>query len=426
MIKNKHLGLKKANIRRTCRIMFLCFTLGIGVCFSNNSYSQSTKISLNLKNKTIKQVFSEIEKNSEFIFFYQDDILNADRKVTVNADNETIEQILNEVLSATGNTYFVSDRSIYIIKKASGNIIHEENVVQQQKKQITGTVTDKEGEAIIGANIVEKGTTNGTVTDIDGRFSLGVENDAVLSISYIGYVMQEINTAGKGRIDVILQEDQQGLEELVVIGYGTQRKVNLTGAVSQITAEDMKDRPITKMTQALQGVIPNLNITFGSGQPGTSGSLNIRGTTSINGGSPLVLIDGVPGNIDRINVNDVASISVLKDASASAVYGARAAFGVILITTKTPKAGKMQINYQNNFAWTTHATKTDFITDGYTNAKINDDAFYRGQASHLFRYTEEDWAEMESRIGDKTENPDRPWVVVKQVGGRDRYNYYGN
>ena len=164
------------------RLIFLFLTLGIGVCFSNNSYSQSTKISLNLKNKTVKQVFSEIERNSEFIFFYQDDIIDVNRRVTVNTDNTTIEQILNEVLSATGNGYFVSDRSIYIIKNTSDDIIHKKEVVQQQKKQVSGTVTDQDGEAIIGANIVEKETTNGTVTDIDGRFLLNVEEDGFLRI----------------------------------------------------------------------------------------------------------------------------------------------------------------------------------------------------------------------------------------------------
>lgn len=427
MTKKVSISIKDANTRKTFRIMKLIalfFTIGISIGYAGNSYSQVTTLSLKLKHKTVREVFTEIEKHSEYIFLYNKDTLDPERVVSINVEKETISEVLDKLFEGTNNIYKVSDRQVYISKALEQEVFTQK--IQQQKRHISGKVTDEDGEPIIGANIVEKGTTNGAVTDIDGNFTLEVDENSSLQISYIGYLSVNINISGKTEINVTLQEDLKGLEEVVVVGYGTQKKVNLTGAVSQITAEDMKDRPITKMTQALQGVIPNLNVTFGSGQPGTSGNLNIRGTTSINGGSPLVLIDGVPGNIDRINVNDVASISVLKDASASAVYGARAAFGVILITTKTPKAGKMQVNYQNNYAWTTHAIKTNFITDGYTNAKINDDAFYRARASHLFHYTEEDWAEMEARIGDRTENPNRPWVVVKQVGERDRYNYYGN
>ncbi|MDR1155715.1 MAG: TonB-dependent receptor [Bacteroidales bacterium] len=334
-----------------------------------------------------------------------------DGKATVTA--------LNRASSKTGLAYEMRSRDITVLPAQLAG--KEQGIV------ITGTVTDESGEAIPGVNVLVQGTTVGVITGYDGKYSIAVpDRAAVLVFSFMGYTAQEVMVGNRAGIDVVLNEDVREIEEVVVVGYGTQKKVNLTGAVSQITAEDMKDRPITKMTQALQGVIPNLNITFGSGQPGTSGSLNIRGMTSINGGSPLVLIDGVPGNIDRINVNDVATISVLKDASASAIYGARAAFGVILVTTKNPKEGKTQVTYRNNFGWTTHATKTDFITEGYVNARLNDDAFYRWNASHLFRYTDEDWAEMEARRGDKTEHPDRPWVVVKQAGGRDRYNYYGN
>lgn len=429
MTKNISIHLKNANTQKTFKIMKLValfLAMGISISYASNSYSQATALSLNLKNKTVREVFNEIEKNSEYIFLYNRDTLDPERVVSINAEKETISNVLDKLFEGTENTYKVSDRQVYISRESRQQEIFVAKPKQQQKRTIHGTVVDQDGESVIGANVVEKGTSNGTVTDIDGGFTLQISENSILIISYIGYLTQEIHVAGKESLNVILHEDATSLEDIIVVGYGVQKKVNLTGAVTQIDAEDMKDRPVTKMTQALQGVIPNLNITFGSGQPGTSGSLNIRGTTSINGGSPLVLIDGVPGNIDRINVNDVESISVLKDASASAVYGAKAAFGVILVTTKTAKAGKPQITYQNNFAWTTHATSTDFVTDGYTNARINEDAFYAWNASHLFHYDEDQWAEMERRIGDKTQHPDRPWVVVEQVGGRDRYSYYGN
>lgn len=345
MIKNKYLGLKKANIRRTCRIMrliFLFLTLGIGVCFSNNSYSQSTKISLNLKNKTVKQVFSEIERNSEFIFFYQDDIIDVNRRVTVNTDNTTIEQILNEVLSATGNGYFVSDRSIYIIKNTSDDIIHKKEVVQQQKKQVSGTVTDQDGEAIIGANIVEKETTNGTVTDIDGRFLLNVEEDGFLRISYIGYVTQDIPISGTATFQIVLQEDAESLDEIVVVGYGTMRKRDLTGSISSIRTEKLSNQSPRTVQDILRANAAGLNIGLATDAKAEA-SLAIRGRGTLASNSdPLIVLDGViyDGALANINPDDISSVDILKDASSAAVYGAKAANGVIVFTTKKGKIGK--------------------------------------------------------------------------------------
>lgn len=299
-------------------------------------------------------------------------------------------------------------------------------VMTAQVKTVTGKVVDGKGEPLIGAGVAVTGTNKGTTTDVDGHFVLTVDRLPVnLSVSYIGFSTAEVTASGGAEITVTLKEDTI-LDEVLVVGYGVQKKVNVTGAVSQITAEEMVDRPISKMTQALQGQVPNLNITFSSGKPGTSGSLNIRGTTSINGGSPLVLIDGVPGEIDRVNIGDVESISVLKDASASAVYGARAAFGVILVTTKNAREGSVNVNYSCNFGWATHATSTDFITTGYDNARLNDQAFFNNKGTHLFHYTDAQWNEMYIRRGDKVENPERPWVVVENVAGKERYAYYGN
>lgn len=362
MTKNKLLSLKKANIRRTCRIMrvfFLFFTLGISFCFSNNSYSQSTKISLNLKNKTVKQVFSEIEKNSEFIFFYQDDIIDVNRRVSVSADNGTIEQILDEVLSATGNTYFVSDRSIYIIKKTSDNIVHEENVVQQRTKTITGTITYKDGEAVIGANIVEKGTTNGTVTDVNGIFSLRVEEDATLHVSYIGYLSQDINTAGKTNFNIILQEDAKILDEVVAIGYGTQKKSDLTGSIVRVNASQYATKSTTNLLEMLNGTVAGFESNQGTSSQG-GGSMLVRGQKSLKASNdPLVVLNGVifHGSIADINPTDIETIDILKDASSAAVYGARSSAGVIIVTTKRGKSGKPSLSFNSELGITS-ARKT--------------------------------------------------------------------
>jgi TonB-linked SusC/RagA family outer membrane protein len=295
------------------------------------------------------------------------------------------------------------------------------------QKRVTGTVIDISGEPVIGANVVERGTTNGMMTDVDGNFSLNVQNGAVLQVSFIGYLAQDVTVGDQSHIRVTLQEDSKALEEVVVVGYGVQKKVNLTGAVAQITAEELKNRPVSNVSQMLQGTLPNVNITFATGgEPGSGGDINVRGIASINGGDPLVLIDGVPGDINRVNPRDIESISVLKDAAASAVYGARGAFGVILVTTKNAQSGKMSISYGTFFAISSPTVSTDFLTTGYDHAMLNDEAFRRTTGNTYTRYSEEDYAELEARRYDRTENPARPWVVVKNVNGRDIYNYYGN
>ena len=408
------------------KFVFFFLLLSSNLVWAGQSYAQITSLSLDLNNVTLEEVFDAIRKQSEFEFFYSNDQVNTSVKVNVKAKNADINTVLKQALPAIYE-YTINDRYI-LVNKRKEDVPVVSPQPQQTKKTITGTITDKDGETIIGANIIEKGTTNGTVTDIDGNFSLMTADNAIIQISYIGYLTQEISTAGKSSLgSIIIQEDTQSLEELVVVGYGTQKKVNLTGAVSQISGEEFEQRPVTQLTQALQGSIPNLNVTFGSGKPGTSGSINVRGTTSINGGGPLILIDGILGTLDRINVNDVESVTVLKDASATAVYGARGAFGVILVTTKNAKEGKTSISYSTNIGYTTHAVNTKFITSGYWNAKINDEAMYNALGYGTTRYSEEDYEELWARVNDKTEHPDRPWVVVKQnASGQDMYRYYGN
>lgn len=206
----------------------------------------------------------------------------------------------------------------------------------QQTSTCKGVVKDSQGETVIGASVVVKGTSNGTITGLDGDFSLSnVKKGDIIQISFVGYQTLEITFKGNP-INVTLREDSQALEEVVVVGYGTQKKANLTGAVSAVTDEVLAERPIVNLGQGLQGTIPNLNITT-SGQPGSGSTFNVRGETSINGGSPLVLVDGVEMDPNLINPQDVASVSVLKDAASASIYGSRAAYGVILITTKGGK-----------------------------------------------------------------------------------------
>ncbi len=237
------------------------------------------------------------------------------------------------------------------------------------QQNVSGKVADEKGEALVGVSVVEKGTTNGTISDVDGSYQLNLSSDnPVLLYSFIGYLTAEIPVNNRDVIDVVLQEDVAELQEVVVVGYGTQKRVNLSGAVDQIDAQTIEQRPISSVAQGLQGVVPNLNIDYFSGEPGAAANINIRGITSINGGDPLILIDAVPSEpmeLNRLAPQDIESISVIKDASAAAIYGARAAFGVILITTKSGSGEGVHINYSNNFSWDKPTVLPDKITDPY-------------------------------------------------------------
>lgn len=288
--------------------------------------------------------------------------------------------------------------------------------------QVTGLVTDEKDHPLVGVTVRVRGTSEGTVTDTEGKFSLEVPDGAVLEVSYVGYETQEIVTGDKMYFAIQLQTSSSGLNEVVVVGYGTQKKVNLTGAVSQIDSKMLEDRPVANVSQALQGVVPNLSVSFSDGRPGSSGELNIRGFTSINGGEPLVLVDGVPGDIDLINPADVATISVLKDASSAAIYGARAAYGVILVTTKSGQKGKLKITYRGNYSVGTPTTSHDFVTDGYTMARLVDESYQITKGTNYTGYNEDDYAYLKKRQMD----PSLPAVVVKNVNGTDRYVWYGS
>lgn len=252
-----------------------------------------------------------------------------------------------------------------------------------QDDNVTCVVTDKAG-AMPGASVIVKGTTNGSITDADGKVVLyNVAPDAVLVVSFVGYATVEVPVNNRAVVSVLLKDDSLALDEIVVVGYGTQKKANLTGAVDQVGAETFEGRPNANLTQMLQGQIPNLNLKFTDGRPNSSPSFNIRGTTSIGqGGSALVLIDGVEGDPSLLNPNDIESVSVLKDAASSAIYGSRAPYGVVLITTKGATKGKVTVNYQTNISFETPTTIPDFVSDGYTWAEHFYTAYYNYNLSN--------------------------------------------
>jgi len=331
---------------------FLIFTiLGIGACFANETYSQRTFFTFEYKNRTVKEVIREIEESSEFIFFYLDKSVNLNRKVSVKADNEPVEKVLDQLFAGTQNKYTISDRQIVISNAKTPEPLIAIAPLEQQGRTVTGVVNDASG-PVIGANVVVKGTTNGAVTDIDGRFSISnVPNNAVLQVSYIGYIPREVNIGNQTQFDITIQEDVEALGEVVVIGYGTQKKANLTGAVSTVTGDKVNEQTFSNTSNALQGMASGLMIVDKGGIPGQeSFSINIRGIGTLGNADPLIIVDNVPGiSLNNVMPQDIESVSILKDAASAAIYGSRAANGVILITTKRGSEQKIAVNY--NFTY---------------------------------------------------------------------------
>jgi tonB-linked outer membrane protein, susC/ragA family len=370
---------------------------------------------------TVKSVLNYIEKNSNYVFVYNAEVQKMmPNKVRVNLDGRPALQILDEMCASTALTYKAQGNQISLTQTKNAQSGQPNKA---QKRRIKGNVSDAKGEPIVGATISEKGGTGGTITDINGDFTLDLAPDNAITISYVGFKPQTLKPTDG--IHVTLDEQAKGLDEVVVIGYGTKKKANLIGAVSTVGAEELKDRPVTNLGQMLQGQVPNLNISFNTGTPGEAATLNIRGKTSItNSGAPLVLIDGVEGSIDRINPNDIESVSVLKDAASAAIYGARAGFGVVLITTKNNKDGQAHITYNGRFSFSAPTTKTNFMTVGYDVARLVDEFNTATTGSSYSELNADDYKMLEERRYDVTENPARPWAVVSQNDGL--YHYYGN
>lgn len=325
---------------RVMRIgLFLLFVL-VAQLHAESLYSQNTVINLKLENATVEQVIDKIEKETDFSFLFTDKSVDIDWKVSVDARNKNINELLETLFGDTNVQYRIVDKQIILSNKkllaANAN----------QQKQVSGVVVDTNGDPVIGANIVEKGTTNGTISDVEGRFFLNLSSDATLVITYIGYIPQEVNVGGRSSLTITLHEDSEVLDEVVVIGYGTMRKKDLTGAVTAVKGDELASRKTTQLSTALQGAIAGVTVTRDNNAPGAAaGSIRVRGITTIGDTSPLVIVDGVPGSINDVNPNDVESMSVLKDAASASIYGSRAAAGVILITTKRAQEKSLSINY---------------------------------------------------------------------------------
>lgn len=327
------------------------------------------ELSGKVEQATFDQIVSTIENQSDYVFFYKSSDVDRTMVYDVELENKNIREILDQLIKNTPLTYRISGKYIFIEKKAPSVVnktTDEKAELVQQRKQITGTVTDEQGEPVIGANIIEEGTANGTVTDIDGNFSLMVENvNAIIRISYIGYVEQEIDIAGKSSLSIVLKEDTQTLDELVVVGYGAIRKSDVTGSISTAKGADIIKSQSFNALEGLRGKAAGVNIFSNTGQPGGEMRVIIRGISTINASaSPLYVVDGVVmSNFQFLNPNDIESIEVLKDASSAAIYGARGANGVVLVTTKRGgnTGNKAKISYDGSMSISTMSRYMDVM-----------------------------------------------------------------
>lgn len=339
------------NLFRKMKLILLFVAISFFQLSAVESYAQNAKINLSLSDVTLEEAIKTIEANTQFVFFFSNSAVDMTKHVDLNVKNGNIKEVLNQILSSY--KYRIEDNKIVLLGEV------------QQDGKIMGVVSDAFG-PIAGANVVVKGTTNGTITDMDGRFSLDASKGAKLQISYIGYITKELTVDTKTDYVIELVEDSQALEEVVVVGYGTEKKVNVIGSIAQIGSEKLENRSTPQLSNVLTGQMAGVTVIQRSGRPGNSGGeIRVRGVGSFGGESnksdALVLIDGIPGKLNDVSSEDVESISVLKDASTAAIYGSRAANGVILVTTKTGKEGKVSVGYNGYVGFNTPTALPEFV-----------------------------------------------------------------
>jgi len=381
--------------------------------FAAGVYSQDTELTLELGETSVGEVLAEIENQSEFYFLFNQKLVDTEREVTVEMKDKKVNEILDEIFTGTTTEYVVMDRQIVLSPKE----YLAEVKASIQDRTVSGMVVDEDGLPLVGVSVSIKGISVGTITDAEGNYSLSdIPDETSLVFSYVGMLTEEIQVGAQTTIDMVLSQDFLGLEEVVVVGYGTQKKVNLTGAVSVAGKEAIENRPVSNVQQALQGLVPNLVIapTMAGGEPGAEMGMNIRGLTSFanmeaefNGdlesvrSGPYILVDGIPMGMNDVDPNDIESVSVLKDAASTAIYGARAAYGVILITTKKGEQGT-RVSYSGNFGWSAPTIWPDFA-DHMSTIHAHNDAAVNAGASKW--YDDDAIERMEQNLADPGSAP---------------------
>ncbi|MFC3199625.1 SusC/RagA family TonB-linked outer membrane protein [Parapedobacter deserti] len=427
MKKNSYLTLtyccracfKKRNLIVIATLLVLLVNVWNAQASSEDLQKEADKITLSLKEGSLTQALKQIESVSGQKFVYNPDLTapySIEKQEILQKD---LDSVLTNLIAGTNLTFTHVGENIVILPKSSG-----------QNRTVSGKVLDIQEQPIVGATISVEGSNRGVITDEDGSFRLSIpQGETALDVRIVGYINKtEPISDSQTDLVIYLQEDVKELEEAVVVGYGTQKRVNLTGAVSVVSGKELADRVTPTVTGMLQGMVPGVNVTTNAGKPGSTPDINIRGITSINETEPLVLIDGAVGDLNRINPADVESISIIKDASAAAVYGARAAFGVILVTTKSGSSqdGKATVNYSSRMGWEEPTTSKDYEYRGYWSVFLVNKFWQADSGNKYIQYTDKDMEELWARVDDKTEHPDRPWVIEDVRDGRNRWIYYAN
>lgn len=386
----------KKGLLMTKLTFFLSVFLALQI--SASVYSQ-TRLSVDSKNKSVKEVLRDIENQSEFRFFYNEDFVDMKRRIGFNIENETIAEIMDRLFDPSKISYKLTENNLIVIIPAEG----------QQPQTVRGKVTTTQGEPIPGVTVMLKGTTTGTVTDNDGNYSITVrEPTDVLVFSFVGLLTQEFEVGEQSTINVTMKEDIVGVDEVVIVGYGSQRKVNLTGAIATLDGEELARRQVAQSSMVLQGVAPGVVVTQRSGQPGRDGgTISIRGKTTLGNSNPLILVDGIEMGINNIDPTLIESVSILKDAASSSIYGSRAANGVILVTTKRGQQNKLSVSY-NGYVGTQQPTYLPNMVGAIDHMLLTNEAYVnvgksplyseeyieeyrRGMASNPDRYPDTDW-----------------------------------
>ncbi len=393
---------------------------------SASVYSQQSKFTLSLNNVTLREALKQIEDQSDYFFLYKGEEVDVSQDVSLDVENRDIADILGQLLRGTTISYEIINRQIVL--SPNGKPAYLQAAVQQERT-VSGSVTDSEGNQIPGVTVLVKGTNNGTITDASGSYTLrNVAADAVLVFSFVGMREQEVAVAGETRIDVILEEETIGIEEVIAIGYGVQKKSVVTAAISRVTAEELNTTKPSRVEDALKGKVSGVQITQSSGQPGSDSKVRIRGIGTVNNSEPLYIVDGMPvdGGINYLNPVDIQSVEILKDAASAAIYGARAANGVILVTTKSGKQGKAVINYDVNYGWQNPWKKKSVLNAQEYMVIMNEAQINDGNAP---RYTQ---SEIDAFGGEGTDWQDETFYYDAPIqnhqlsvsGGNEKAQYF--
>lgn len=409
------------------KIAILVVVVSVSSVFATHSYSQAAKVSLDMENTTLEKVMDEIEKQSEFYFIFNQKEIDVSRIVNIQAENKLISDILPELFKGIDINYAVLDRKILLttdpidIKLLANYLLL--NTDLQQQIVVSGTVKDAStGQPMPGVNIIVNGTTIGVLTDLNGKYSITVPNpNAVLTISFVGYVPREITLAGQKVIDVSLVQSLVDLQEVVVVGYGTQKKVNLTGSLSTVSVKELETQPITNISSALQGSMAGVTVTVNTSQPGKDlGIIRIRGVGTLSNSDAMVVVDGIVSSLNDINPNDIETLTVLKDAASAAIYGSRASNGVILITTKKGTKGAVTVHYNMYVGQQKPTTLPDYLPSWQASSFYNESLVNEGKVP---AYTDAEIQKFKDG-SDPDRYPNTDWLKLFYQGTGFQQSHY--